>query len=428
MPIVSTSQAELDFLSKVAEDFQALKAADVRMAMAGDAGAVEHVERFSRLLASPQTISWCYALCRHDGADPAVLRAMTASAARANDQAKAVVQSWMGFAKMSHQAKQVSDQATLSSDLADLATETAAALARPGDTSDDTLASWQQFLEADAADADPAAAAPAAAGSMDAKTILHKLTRLMAEKTNAISERASANARCSQEMHGTMQGNKFVQSLAVGCGWAHSPTGFLKNGQPMCTEGPGFAFFKHSQALHPGDSWTIRCSGWKKAMVGFAGDGYDPERNAETSAMIACVKLGDGSSTIMGGLSLDGEQKQSKPSKETPGLVPHIRKVNVSPVYAVTLRCDPDGNVPQIQFNEDKVWHDFVPEGRAALKDGPWYPLLALVCGDAMKMEGFDCVSDFRVDRAKPTKSAGAIESAVATSAVHQSEGAAGGH
>ena len=34
-------------------------------------------------------------------------------------------------------------------------------------------------------------------------------------------------------------------------------------------------------------------------------------------------------------------------------------------------------NVPQIQFNDDDVWHDFAP-GRVALKAGPWFPHVVL--------------------------------------------------
>ena len=45
------------------------------------------------------------------------------------------------------------------------------------------------------------------------------------------------------------------------------------------------------------------------------------------------------------------------------------------------------------------MWHDFAPEGRAALKAGPWFPYLVLF-GDGL-------LSDHRVDRPRATKSAG---------------------
>jgi hypothetical protein len=69
----------------------------------------------------------------------------------------------------------------------------------------------------------------------------------------------------------------------------------------------------------------------------------------------------------------------------------------------VALRISKDGNVPQIRFNEDGEWHDF---GETGLKAGPWFPTLTLHNGDRL--------SDHRVDRPKPTKSAGKPKSAVA--------------
>ena len=65
----------------------------------------------------------------------------------------------------------------------------------------------------------------------------------------------------------------------------------------------------------------------------------------------------------------------------------------------MALRITKDGNLPQIQFNDDSVWHDFTPEGGAALKAGPWFPYLYLGGGDIL--------SDHRVDRPRATKSAG---------------------
>ena len=65
----------------------------------------------------------------------------------------------------------------------------------------------------------------------------------------------------------------------------------------------------------------------------------------------------------------------------------------------MALRISKDGNLPQIQFNDDSVWHDFAPEGEAALKAGPWFPYLFL--------SGGDLLSDHRVDRPRATKSAG---------------------
>ena len=62
--------------------------------------------------------------------------------------------------------------------------------------------------------------------------------------------------------------------------------------------------------------------------------------------------------------------------------------------------------MPQLRFNEDGQWHDFAPEGGTGLKAGPWFPYLELY-GDGR-------LSDHRVDRPKPTKSAGKTKSAAA--------------
>ena len=68
--------------------------------------------------------------------------------------------------------------------------------------------------------------------------------------------------------------------------------------------------------------------------------------------------------------------------------------------YDLALRINKDGNVPQIQFNEDGEWHDFAPD-KAALKAGPWFPFLQLNSAATR-------LSDHSVHRPKPTKSAGA--------------------
>jgi hypothetical protein len=91
----------------------------------------------------------------------------------------------------------------------------------------------------------------------------------------------------------------------------------------------------------------------------------------------------DGSTCIYSGLSLD-RKHHSHPShlgRHPPKTAP----------YDLALRCDPDGDVPQIQFNEDGVWHDLAPEGegRVGLKAGPWFPYLQLF--------GVDRLSDHRV-------------------------------
>jgi hypothetical protein len=119
------------------------------------------------------------------------------------------------------------------------------------------------------------------------------------------------------------------------------------------------------------------------AVVGFAGQQYDPKKHGETFRSTATVGLRGGTTVIDSNISQDGEQHYHYGH-----LKDHIPKTNP---YDVALRCDKDGNVPQIQFNDDGVWHDFAPEGRITLHAGPWFPLLGLSDGDR--------VSDLCVDR-----------------------------
>jgi hypothetical protein len=74
-------------------------------------------------------------------------------------------------------------------------------------------------------------------------------------------------------------------------------------------------------------------------------------------------------------------------------------------------------HVPQIQFNDDDVWHDFAPD-RAALKAGPWFPYLALGSADVRLI-------DHSVHRPRAVKSAGKISKAPAAAAAADGAGAA---
>jgi hypothetical protein len=138
----------------------------------------------------------------------------------------------------------------------------------------------------------------------------------------------------------------------------------------------------------------MKVEGGRRAYAGFAGEAYYPTRDDETGDSTACVDLGSGSTSIFPGLSLDEEEHSHDDY-----LGPHVPS---SPPFEVALRVDHDGNVPQVQFNEDGVWHDFAPdqgEGRTVLKAGPWFPFLVL--GEGALLSGH------RVDRPKATKSAG---------------------
>ena len=147
----------------------------------------------------------------------------------------------------------------------------------------------------------------------------------------------------------------------------------------------------------------VDCAGsaWEddNAFVGFARQHYDPKKDDEArsgsfeEAKSKC-KLGllDSTTLIGSDISHDGQDHDLAP-----------RFVIPEAPFDLALRCDKDGNVPQIQFNDDGVWHDFAPEGRTGLVAGPWFLCLQLNCGD--------CITNIRVDRPRPTKSAGKIKS-----------------
>jgi hypothetical protein len=106
-----------------------------------------------------------------------------------------------------------------------------------------------------------------------------------------------------------------------------------------------------------------------------------PKKNGETFRSTARAYLCDGTTAVASDIVQDGEDHIHPEHFKD-----HIPKTNP---YDVALRCD-KGNVPQIQFNDDGVWHDFAPEGRTGLVAGPWFPCLAV--------DKDDRVSDLRVD------------------------------
>jgi hypothetical protein len=116
--------------------------------------------------------------------------------------------------------------------------------------------------------------------------------------------------------------------------------------------------------------------------------GFVEEETEENTAMVC---LNDGTTWINTAISQDREEHYHQDHLED-----HIPETKP---YDVAVRITKDGNLPQIQFNDDSVWHDFTPEGETALKAGPWFPYLIL--------QGGDLLSDHRVDRPRATKSAG---------------------
>jgi hypothetical protein len=167
-------------------------------------------------------------------------------------------------------------------------------------------------------------------------------------------------------------------------GWAHNGSGEIVNGQTRSPKGD-FAFFVHSQELQAGDVWRMRVEGGC-AWVALATEQYNVEKHVETYKSTASLYLGNGMTRIYSDISQDGERHHH------PGhLKDHIPDTKP---YDVALRITKDGSLPQIQFNDDSVWHDFAPEGGTALKAGPWFPYLMLTPGDHL--------TDLHVHRSDP--------------------------
>jgi hypothetical protein len=182
-------------------------------------------------------------------------------------------------------------------------------------------------------------------------------------------------------------------------GWSHNEGGEIIEGRPQWIKG-GIAHFKHSRALQPKDVWRMRVEVGGIAWVGFASEKYNAEKNGETHKSTAHVSLGTGTTHFFPDISEDGQEHYHDRH-----LHPHIPEAP----FDLALRCEAVSNVPQIQFNDDDVWHDFAP-GRAALKAGPWFPYLAL-------WDAATRLSDHSVHRPRAVKSAGKISKAPAAAA-----------
>ena len=150
-------------------------------------------------------------------------------------------------------------------------------------------------------------------------------------------------------------------------------------------------------------------AGGGNAYVGFAGAGFDVERYRETYKSTAVMHLGYGTTYIRSDISLDGREYS-----HISHLRPHIPKAP----FDLALRCEAVSNVPQIQFNDDGVWHDFAPN-RVALQAGPWFPFLQMADADSEVH-----LINHRVDRPRPTKSAGKTNKPPAAPAAASIDGA----
>ena len=182
-------------------------------------------------------------------------------------------------------------------------------------------------------------------------------------------------------------------------GWKFSADGELKDDQPRA-KSLNPAYFKHDGPLAGGDVWRVRVEVARDAMVGFSGAQFDAERHVETRGATAWVHLDSGTTSIFYGLSRDTLHHYN---------LSHLAPLIPKPPYNLAMRCEAVTNVPQVQFNDDALWHDFVPR-RSALKGEEWFPYLVLYSAD-------DRLSDHRVHRPRATKSAGHISKAPAGAA-----------
>ena len=171
---------------------------------------------------------------------------------------------------------------------------------------------------------------------------------------------------------------------------------------------PGYHMHcKHPAALYAGDVWSMTAADVGSSTVGFVGDAYDVKTSSRDDAGqgIAWMTLDEGTTCIRSDFSLDEKEHIATYHLPIPGNeigedgYPIYRE-DWEP-YQLSLRIDKESHVPQAQFNEDGVWHDFAPGGAgAALKgEGPWFPYLRLASRD--RVVGH-CVTR----PSKPTKSA----------------------
>ena len=158
-----------------------------------------------------------------------------------------------------------------------------------------------------------------------------------------------------------MSGSSPPVDVLASEGWAHNEGGEIAEGEPRWCKGAD-ASFMHSRELQAHDvlrTKVVQVGGY--AYVGFAAESYGVEKHRETIKGTAVVWLSHGTTFIDSDISRDGEHHT-----HWDHLKDYIPKTLP---YDVALRITKDGNVPQIQFNDDAVWHDFAP-GRAAVKQG----------------------------------------------------------
>ena len=130
-------------------------------------------------------------------------------------------------------------------------------------------------------------------------------------------------------------------------GWAvDDERGEIVGGQ-LRSKG-GTAYFKHSRPLQPADVLRMRVQEGREAWMGFAGAGLDVEKFGETCKSTAMASVSNGTTIIYPDLSLDGQRHCYHG---------HLRLHIPKAPFDLALRCETVSSVPQIQFNDDDVWH-----------------------------------------------------------------------
>jgi len=145
---------------------------------------------------------------------------------------------------------------------------------------------------------------------------------------------------------------------------------------------------KHSRALQPGEVWRMTVVEGGSSTVGLSGEAYDVKRPPRGGdAHQAWMSLDCGTTHIDSDMSQDGEThdayehlQRDIPSNTFDEDGDVVWGDEEPEPFLLALRVDRGSNMPQVQFNDDGMWHSFSTGGPgAALKGaGPWYPYLRL--------------------------------------------------
>jgi hypothetical protein len=161
--------------------------------------------------------------------------------------------------------------------------------------------------------------------------------------------------------------------------WMCDSHGKIVDGQPESLG--GFAYCKNSRALQSGDIWTMRVDVLAGAIIGFTEESYDVNRPTGAFESAIKVSLGDGTTAIGSGLSVDG--KYHVLSRH---LYSHLPK---TAPFNVAVRCNGMNHSPAIMFSGDdgmwSDWLDFVPPEKMSPAEARlFFPHLQLFDGERL--------------------------------------------